>query len=62
MTNVLDRIKAYNLEEMAAAKARLPLSDLDDQARAATSPRSTWAMRQTRSSKSTAPRVCRRSS
>ena len=29
MTNVLDRIKAYKLEEVAAAKARLPLHDLE---------------------------------
>ena len=39
MTNVLDRIKAYKLVEVAAAKARLPLGDLEDQARAATPPR-----------------------
>lgn len=39
MTNVLDRIKAYKLEEVAAAKARLPLSDLEAQAKAAPAPR-----------------------
>ena len=39
MTTVLDRIKAYKLEEIAAAKARVPQSDLEDQARAQTPPR-----------------------
>ncbi|WP_413718631.1 indole-3-glycerol phosphate synthase TrpC [Silicimonas sp. MF1-12-2] len=39
MTNVLDRIKAYKLEEIAAAKARTPLADLEAQARAAGAPR-----------------------
>ncbi len=39
MTNVLDRIKAYKLEEVAAAKMRLPLSDLEADARSAPAPR-----------------------
>ena len=39
MTTVLDRIKAYKLEEIASAKARVPLADLEDQARAQTPPR-----------------------
>lgn len=39
MTNVLDRIKAYKLEEIAAAKAARPLSDLEAEARAASAPR-----------------------
>lgn len=39
MTTVLDRIKAYKLEEIAAAKARVSLSALEDQARAQTPPR-----------------------
>ncbi|WP_334195066.1 indole-3-glycerol phosphate synthase TrpC [Pararhodobacter sp.] len=39
MASILDRIKAYKLEEIAAAKARLPLSAVEDQARAASAPR-----------------------
>ncbi len=39
MTNVLDRIKAYKLEEVAAAKAQLPLRDIEAAAREASTPR-----------------------
>ena len=39
MTNVLDRIKAYKLEEIAAAKAAKPLSELETEADAASAPR-----------------------
>ncbi|MCB1390014.1 MAG: indole-3-glycerol phosphate synthase TrpC [Rhodobacteraceae bacterium] len=39
MTSILERIKAYKLEEVAAAKAHLPLSALEDRARAASAPR-----------------------
>lgn len=39
MTNVLDRIKAYKLEEVAAAKARTPLSEMEAAARQASAPR-----------------------
>lgn len=35
MTNVLDRIKAYKLEDVAARKAARPLSDVEADARAA---------------------------
>ncbi|MDJ1016110.1 MAG: indole-3-glycerol phosphate synthase TrpC [Paracoccaceae bacterium] len=35
MTNVLDRIKAYKLEEIAAAKAARPLASVEDAARQA---------------------------
>ncbi|MCV2448509.1 indole-3-glycerol phosphate synthase TrpC [Paracoccus sp. DMF] len=37
--NILDRIKAYKLEEIAAAKAARPLAELEAQARAAEAPR-----------------------
>lgn len=39
MTNVLDRIKAYKLEEVAAAKVAIPHSALEAQARDQTPPR-----------------------
>ena len=39
MTNVLDRIKAYKLEEVAAAKAEHPLSILEAEAKSAPAPR-----------------------
>ena len=39
MTNVLDRIKAYKLEEVAAAKASLSHSDLEAAAKSASVPR-----------------------
>ncbi len=35
MTNVLDKIKAYKLEEVAVAKARIPLSEVEEEAKAA---------------------------
>ena len=34
MTTVLDRIKSYKLDEIAAAKAQIPLSEVEDAARA----------------------------
>lgn len=39
MTTVLDKIKAYKLDEIAAAKAALPAAALEDLARATTPPR-----------------------
>ncbi|MDP2085008.1 MAG: indole-3-glycerol phosphate synthase TrpC [Gemmobacter sp.] len=39
MTTILDRIKAYKLDEIAAAKAALPFSELQARAAAAPAPR-----------------------
>ena len=39
MTTILDRIKAYKLEEVAAAKAAVPLSELEAAAKSASPPR-----------------------
>ncbi len=39
MSTILDRIKAYKLEEVAARKAARPLVDVEDAARAAPAPR-----------------------
>lgn len=39
MATILDRIKAYKLDEVKAAKAAHPLSEIDAQARAADAPR-----------------------
>jgi indole-3-glycerol phosphate synthase len=39
MSTILDRIKAYKLEEVAALKAARPLADLEASAKAATPPR-----------------------
>ena len=39
MTTILDRIKAYKLEEVARAKARTPLAEIEAAARAAAPPR-----------------------
>ncbi|OYU17294.1 MAG: indole-3-glycerol-phosphate synthase [Rhodobacteraceae bacterium PARR1] len=39
MSTILDRIKAYKLEEVAARKAQRPLADVEDAARNAADPR-----------------------
>jgi len=39
MSTILERIKAYKLEEIAAAKAAMPLSDLESHARDSSAPR-----------------------
>ena len=39
MSTILDRIKAYKLEEVAQAKAVRPLADLEAAARSAAPPR-----------------------
>jgi indole-3-glycerol phosphate synthase len=39
MPTILDRIKAYKLDEVAACKAARPLADVEDAARAAPAPR-----------------------
>ncbi len=39
MTTILDRIKAYKLEDVARRKAERPLADMEDAARAADAPR-----------------------
>ncbi len=39
MSTILDRIKTYKLEEIAARKAAMPLGELQDRARAAATPR-----------------------
>ena len=39
MTNVLDKIKAYKLDEVAARKAATPLADVEAAARSASAPR-----------------------
>lgn len=39
MSTILDKIKAYKLDEIAAAKAALPLADLEAQAHEADAPR-----------------------
>ena len=39
MTDILRRIEAYKRDEIAAAKARVPMSDLERRARQTTSPR-----------------------
>ncbi|MEM7545346.1 MAG: indole-3-glycerol phosphate synthase TrpC [Pseudomonadota bacterium] len=39
MTNVLDKIKAYKLEEIAARKAAVPFAEMEARARAADAPR-----------------------
>ncbi len=39
MSTILDRIKAYKLDEIAARKATIPLADIEEAARAAPAPR-----------------------
>ncbi|MEM7269573.1 MAG: indole-3-glycerol-phosphate synthase TrpC, partial [Pseudomonadota bacterium] len=39
MTNVLDKIKAYKLEHIAACKAARPMAVVEDRAKAADAPR-----------------------
>ncbi len=39
MTTILDKIKAYKLEEIAAARAAHPLAEIEAEARAASAPR-----------------------
>ena len=39
MTNVLDKIKAYKLEEIAARKATTPLAEVEAKAKVASAPR-----------------------
>ncbi|ADO42247.1 indole-3-glycerol phosphate synthase TrpC [Ketogulonicigenium vulgare] len=39
MTNILDQIKAYKLEDVAARKAAVPLAEVEAKARAASKPR-----------------------
>ena len=50
MENVLDKIKAYKLEEVATAKAQRPLGEIEAQARAAPAPRGFARALQTASS------------
>ncbi|MGC8202765.1 indole-3-glycerol phosphate synthase TrpC [Aliiroseovarius sp. PTFE2010] len=47
MTNVLDRIKAYKLDEVTAAKAARPMARIEEAARAADAPRGFAAALQT---------------
>ncbi|WP_118132461.1 indole-3-glycerol phosphate synthase TrpC [Oceanicella sp. SM1341] len=43
MSDILERIRAYKLEEIAARKAARPLSALEEEARAASAPRGFYA-------------------